>query len=90
VNGRTIWKYEVEITDEVALQMPAGAEVLRHVEVNERHRSLWVWAIVNPSAHLALRTFFVCGTGNPMPPVGEHVGTVMDGLLVWHVFEAIA
>lgn len=32
------------------------------------------------------RTFSICGTGRPCP-VGEHVGSFVQGLFVWHLYE---
>ncbi len=66
--------------------MPAGAVVL-HVGI--QHRILTLWALVDPDAAPSIRRFAVVGTGRPAPEdhEGRHVGTVIEGLFVWHVFE---
>lgn len=85
---RTIWKFEIPVTDEVAVTMPRGAEVIEvaHLMVGV----LVMWAIVDTDEPEVSRRFSIRGTGHPLGEVGEHLATVQTpGVLVWHCFEAV-
>lgn len=86
----TIYKYEFKVDDEVMVRMPLGAKVLS-VGIQQPRR-ICLWAIVDSfdvhqGAMPVDRRFKVRGTGQPLGEVGRFVGTVIDGLFVWHVFE---
>jgi len=79
-----IYKYPV---GDSAVSMPAGARLLT---AQMQHGSLFVWAIVDPSAPRVLRCIRVYGTGHELPAnPGAYLGTVQmhDGALVLHVFD---
>jgi len=80
--SKQIWKYQLQITDEQIISVPAGS---RPISVAEQNGKLCMWAIVgsNRSAKMRIQ---VVGTGNPMPDVGDYIGTVVMGKFVWHVF----
>ena len=69
------------------IEMPDGADILT---VQAQHAEPVLWALVNPDAPVARRTFRVIGTGHDIGP-GEHtyIGTLQlqAGALVIHVFE---
>ena len=72
---RTIHKYAFEVTDDVVIEMPAGAEVLA---VQVQNGSPCVWAEVDTDAPMQKRTFRVAGTGHPLDldrVWRRHVGT---------------
>jgi hypothetical protein len=80
-----IWKYELEITGEQDIEMPAGATIL---SVAGQNGKLCLWAYVFPDNPLERRRVEVHGTGNPMKPRDrKFIGTVLLGAFVWHVFE---
>lgn len=88
---KTIWKFNVKITDSQEIEMPKGAKVLT-VQMLAGHINLW--AIVDTDAEKVKRTFHVYGTGNPLPEIDlmrqtrSYVGTVQQAeFYVWHVFE---
>lgn len=85
---KTIWKFEFKVDDEVALRMPFGTRVLSVGSQCSNH--ICVWALVNPKADLVEYTFHVRGTGHPIEQAillrAPLIGTVMDGVYVWHVF----
>lgn len=89
---KTIWKFELDITDSQHVQMPKGAEVLA-VQV-QRDRPC-IWAMVDPAAATEIRHFETFGTGHDifcdMGIERNYVGTyqVQGGSLVFHVFERI-
>lgn len=85
---KTIWKYELEITDAQTLEIPTGFQILSSQFQNG---ILCLWAIVDPSEPKEGVTIEVIGTGNPMPDVAgnrKYIGTAQmcGGRLVWHVF----
>lgn len=83
---KTIWKFEIPVTDRPLVTMPAGARVLHVAEA--RPDLLWLWAEVDTDAPTEQREFVIVGTGHPLPAVSEHHGTVQTGPFVWHVFSA--
>lgn len=85
----SIWRFAVEITDEVVLHMPRGARVLAVGPPRSVADLLDLWAEVNPKLTLEPRAFAVVGTGRPVPSSGHYVGTALSdgGLLIWHVYE---
>ena len=88
-----IYKYTLE--DQTStVQMPEGAKVL---SAHTQRESICIWALVDPSKPMTLRTFKVIGTGwdieeaefgQPLTHL-EFIGTVLlsGGSLVFHVFE---
>jgi len=86
----TIWKYPLDITDLQAIVMPAEADIL-HVGLDPAG-TLCLWVMVNRDVTVTeARQFAVIGTGNPIQ-YGDlnlnHLGSVVQGPAVWHVFEA--
>ena len=83
---KTVYKYLLKITDEQSLQMPIGAGIL-HVAIDPQG-DLALWALVDTSQPSQTRRFAVFGTGNPVDgPLEQHIGTVVIGRGVWHIFE---
>lgn len=91
---RTIWKYELPIGDVAGeIEMPLGARII-HVD-QQRSMVATMWAEIPvppgvPPSELATerRAFVVVGTGHTIPGDGlTHVGTVLDGPFVWHLYE---
>lgn len=86
-NMNTIWKFPLQINDNVAVTMPKGAKVLC---VQMQGSKPCLWAVVDSEAETETRRFFIRGTGHPMPESFErYIGTVQmaDGALIFHVFE---
>lgn len=88
-----VWKFDVPISDELTVEMPANAQILA-VQVQTGRPAMW--ALCSPDAPRETRRFRWFGTGHPMPPVGltwGHIyrGTVQiaEGALVFHLFEMI-
>jgi hypothetical protein len=86
---KTIWKFPIQVQDQVIVDMPHGA-ALMCVQVQNGVPCLW--ALVDPDQPLKARRFRVYGTGHPLDPDGVefYVGTfqISEGSLVFHVFEA--
>lgn len=91
---KSVFKYLIEISDVVELEMPVGAVVLH---LAEQHGVPCLWALVDLEAPNHTRRFRLAGTGHPIDTeyidtaVGNrgHLGTffMRDGALVWHLFE---
>lgn len=89
--ARTIYKYDLEVTDEQVLELPANAEILT---VQMQHDAPKLWAIVDVpqrSATVQNRRIAIYGTGHAMNQSASHryIATfqMRDGSLVFHVFE---
>jgi hypothetical protein len=70
--------------------MPSQAKVLC---VQTQGGIPHIWAEVETDNAPVVRKFRVVGTGHAMPAVGlQYLGTyqVLDGALVWHVYEELA
>lgn len=84
----TIWKYEINITEYVSIDMPYGAQILT---VQKQGDKICLWAVVSPQAKTQLRNFMWAGTGQPLPDTfnEKYIGTVQfdDGKWVFHLFE---
>lgn len=87
---KRVYKYPLDIQDEVVVIMPKGARVLS-IQVQNGRPCLW--AAVDPrEMTLEERRFRIAGTGHPIQDdvVDGFIGTIQlyDGKLVFHVFEA--
>jgi len=86
---KRVYKYPLDIQDEVVVMMPKGARVLS-VQVQNGRPCLW--AAVDPNKMtLEERWFRIAGTGYPVEDsiIENYIGTVQmyEGKLVFHVFE---
>lgn len=88
---KSIYKYELDITDVQSLMMPAGAVPLT-VQTQAAHGTVNLWALVDPEAKPELRRFRIFGTGHPVPDAEAatlvYIATFQanHGQLVFHVF----
>lgn len=85
---RRIFKYPLKAQDSQEVELPYGAQIL---SVQAQRDDVYVWALVDPIAPTYLQTFYVIGTGNPIPDsfcLATHLGTVqlLGGSLVFHIF----
>ena len=86
---KTIYKYELEITDTQEISIPPDAAIFHcHMQGG----SLCVWARTDSTAVGAPRTFYIFGTGHNLtrlPDSALYVGTAHDPRgFVWHVWVA--
>ena len=86
----TIYKYPIEATDLIQLEMPKDAQIL---SVQSQAGVACIWALVNPDEPTEYRYFEIFGTGHPMQSdmgLGRrYIGTyqLLEGSLVFHLFE---
>jgi hypothetical protein len=81
---KTIWKFQLRLTDLQIVSMPKGAEILT---VQVQHGIITMWAKVNTDAELVRVPIQIVGTGNPYQSVGKYIGTVQLDGFVWHLFQ---
>jgi len=85
---KTIWKYELELTDKQFINIQKEAELL---SVQTQNGKPCLWAMVKTDNRTEQRCFEIFGTGHSIP-LGierEFIGTfqMSDGALVFHLFE---
>jgi hypothetical protein len=96
---KSIWKFELEITDEQTVELPIGAEII-HVDVQENYDpdKIYMWAIVDPNIvclpkQMENRIFRIVGTGHQHDFIDRqnYIGTVKhkNGTFMWHIFETL-
>lgn len=89
---KQVWKYPIEPSTPLIISMPEGAEVIRvDVQPQRGYDVPCMWAVVDITAPLKDREFWVLGTGHPFPLdlTLVHLGSFsLEGPLEFHVFEA--
>lgn len=85
---KTVWKFQLELTDRQFVSTPVGATPL---SMQMQNGFLCLWAEVesdNPQQANELE-IAICGTGHSLPAYQRFLGTVQmqQGALVWHVFQ---
>ncbi len=89
---KTIWKFELETTDNQEIEMPIGSEILT---IQTQNVIPCIWALIDPNADKEVRRFEIYGTGHPIHcDIGvkrNYIGTyqLYNGSLVYHVFEIL-
>lgn len=79
----TIWKFPIDRMHNELL-IPFVARVLC---AQFQGTVLCMWALVDPDSPKEKRVVHVVGTGEQIVgDLGEYIGTVQQGPLVWHVF----
>jgi hypothetical protein len=95
-DSQTIFRYEVGVADQVTL--PEGATLVLHVArardygpggMTSGRLEVWCEAFPGFATRAPKVVLSVFGTGHPLVPGrGRHVGTVLDGAAVWHVYAS--
>jgi len=91
---KTIFKYTIEQPDHgltISISMRRNAQILS-AQYQATSDQLCIWAMVDSNEPIELRSFFIAGTGRPIPNIENgslsFIGTAqMPNGLVWHVFE---
>lgn len=89
--SKTIYKYELEITDSQVVKMPVGAKIL---SIHIQNGIPCIWALVNPNEKSTTGTIIETygtghGIGYDISLGGIFIGTYQTKGLVFHVFEYI-
>jgi len=85
---KTVYKYELQLTDYQRITVPcAGLSDILQVGLDPKGQ-LCIWCLVQTHATLTeTYDIFIVGTGNPVPNEAKiHLGSVVQGPFVWHVF----
>ena len=86
---KTVYKYRVNVSDTVVVEMPKGARLLHlePVDAGVLNDTIDMWVEVESEAEVEDRVFYIVGTGHPLPTApAHHVGTVQGRPFVWHVY----
>lgn len=84
---KSVWKYDVSITDYFVVVMPVDSEIL-HFGLQDGLPMLWV--LVDPSKDLMRRKFRLAGTGHDIiEDELTYIGTVkmINDTTIFHLFE---
>lgn len=86
--AKTIYEYTLEVTDEQTLMIPKSGEFL---DFQMQFEMITFWMEVDlEDFQLSEETFYVVGTGNPIPEKAQHYhGTVQIQGFVWHIYQRI-
>lgn len=88
---KTIYKYTLDVRDVTEVAAPYGARFLPYVEMVpgavEFERKVWVWAEIDDAQPPRRHRLRIHGTGHPIPDGERYIGTVRDGIFIWHVYE---
>lgn len=82
--SRSIYQYPLADDEVQLIEMPVGAKI---ISVGQQDSTIVLWADIEIDAPSTKRRIFIYGTGWPIPPHVEYVGTVPRGLFVWHIFQ---
>ena len=77
---RTIHKYPIRAT----IEMPIGAKIIK---VDTQGNEGMFWAEVDTSMPYEQRYFDVIGTGWEVPTGLTYIGSYLQEMYVWHIYE---
>jgi hypothetical protein len=83
---KTIWKFAIATTSAQEIETSTD---FRPLSVGMQGPEICLWAVVDPESPKRSRMVKIVGTGHPIYDDFdgfEHVGMVLDGPFVWHVF----
>jgi hypothetical protein len=84
---QTLYKFQLPHVDRLKIRASSCAVPLS-VGLDPEGR-LCLWMQVDPAGPKRDLDVFVVGTGNPIPPEAiNFVGSVTEGLFVWHIFTS--
>ncbi len=81
---KTIYKYTLKPENIQQIELPIDFEIL---SVQMQEDDICLWAKVSAGISKVKRTICIYGTGvNIKEDDLTHIGTVQDGIYVWHIF----
>lgn len=83
---KKIFKYPLKVEGEQKITMPEKAKILSFQFQDD---TPCIWAMVDPTAKVEARTFYILGTGHEVPPLFffNYIGTAQHNGFVWHLFS---
>ncbi len=85
--SKTIWKYDLEVTDKQVIHAPKGAKFLT---VQTQKNTPCLWVLVDPDIPRVSYSISTYGTGHKIDDtIGTYIGTYMTQAdnFVGHVFN---
>lgn len=84
---KVIWKFPLEIGSENRIFVNQFYRVVL-TAMDHASGKPAVWIEHDPTGTMMSRTFVIFGTGQQINgPPHAHVGSVIDGQFVWHIYE---
>lgn len=83
---KRIFKYEIEVKDQITLLMPKNAEI---ISIQVQRWKPYLWALIDVDETKTERYFYLFGTGMEVKDGLKYIGSfqMYDGDLVFHLFE---
>lgn len=86
--SREIYKYRVSVNDAWhEFEIPSPARII-HV-ASQGPGVVSLWAEIDNEGENTARSFRIYATGQGIPDGAAYVGTALDGMFVWHVYERL-
>ncbi len=87
--SRVIYKYPVPLQDSFELELPYDANICLFA-AQGAHVRLWIEHSATGNPRMVTRRFRLLGTGHTFEGDGlAHVGSVIAGSFVWHLYEGL-
>lgn len=89
---RTIWKFPIAIGEDTTIEVPKMASI-RLAGLDPATGQPAIWVELDPARKRTERRFRIYGTGHEIEgddggfPQPLHIGSVIQGPFVWHIFE---
>lgn len=84
---RTIWKFPLGPDQPTIVSVPVDAKVVL-VGIDPASGRRAVWIELDDEQTMRDRAFKIHGTGGRISVGWQHVGSLIDGIYVWHIYEA--
>lgn len=89
--SRVVWKFPIAIGPVTTISIPRSAQV-RLAALDPASGDPAIWVELDPEAAREDRRFVIYGTGHEIEgdggyPYDLHVGSVIHGAFVWHIYE---
>lgn len=83
--SRAIWKFPIPFGQVVAVEANPNAKiVLAAIDPHGGAPAIWV---DDDRPAFSRRLFYVAPTGHEIDPADTHIGSLADGIFIWHIFE---
>ena len=87
--SRVIYKYPIPLQDSFELELPYDANICLFA-AQGAHVRLWIEHSAANTRRMVTRRFRLFGTGHTFEGDGlAHVGSVVAGSFVWHLYEEL-
>lgn len=89
--SRAVWKFPIVVGVITTIEVPRIAQI-RPAALDPATGEPAIWVELDPNAERVPRRFRIYGTGHEIEgdggfPYPIHVGSLIQGAFVWHIFE---